>query len=488
MKVYTCSNFGALLVSLCLSSCLVGGTVDSKGRKYDDCTESSCGCVLAGQLSSAGRAVPSAVPSAAACPLQWMNGSTAACCLMRGVEVELCATPTASTCWLSPTALIVALTTTYCIFYCFINRESARARERERERAERAREQREQERPHRPDPAPVPPLTPPLVVSLHLCPRPELGDSAREMATTQWLLPFLGARLVLPGFASAYIDPHRHTGAEGMQAPPVAKPPAHTTPERGSEGAAALPPPSRGRLARCLRRIASAQPATADALAVHLLLLRYLGQVRSVRAGHTPPLCGMDPCMDAPLTHAAALCGMPPRWFSVPRGAAAVCPRQGVASVIYLSVRTRPPLRIAMLMLSSLMGTVLGACVLCGGGGGSAHSASADVVSMTTIVRLHWPLRPPRSSGSVGLQSAGGAVVVEAAPTTALPAAEAHASHMAAAAVEAHPAASMSVDHPGTVVVLWPWALARWEVALSCLIVATKGLPITASSTGMSRL
>lgn len=118
MKIYTASTLCALVISLIFAPCIVGGAVDEIGQQMEECEAGSCRCVAA---------PPSAplLPGAGAgvCELEWMsaNGTTAACCLRGGVEVELCAVATDSACPLTPAALAIVLTTVYCVFYCCMN-------------------------------------------------------------------------------------------------------------------------------------------------------------------------------------------------------------------------------------------------------------------------------------------------------------------------------------------------------------------------------
>ena len=371
MRVYTASIIGALVLSLILAPCLLGGAIDANGYLSEDCEESSCRC-------SVGQGADQCT--------QWMwagaNGSQPACCLHNGVEVDLCAVSGSSACPLTPTALSVALVASYCVLYCFLN---------------------------------------------------QLSDAGREMAMTTWLSVFEGTHLVFPAFLPA--------------------------------------------------RLAVRRPASSDACSTLLQILRYVVQ--------------------------------------------------GVAGVFYVAVRSRAGMRFGMLLFFTSLGSLMGLCILLGGwcggciasadggnasangatsgkssadsgdggeaarsGGGAAAAKPAgtgagaaagssrraeQVAPMPVLVRAYWLLADDASAVPGG----GDVPMMNDGPTS--PAGKLAAGKLAAhAAVASHNSSAHSSASAGLEaeqLVLWPWQLARWELALTCFLVCARGLPQQAGDT-----
>ena len=160
----------------------------------------------------------------------------------------------------------------------------------------------------------------------------------------------------------------------------------------------------------------------------------------------------------------------------------------GMGGVIYIGLRTRPAARLALLLAAAATGALTGLGMLCGGrGNGSGDGSGGDVLSMSTILRRHWPgVDEDTLSGRDGAANPTGLPSVEATePITQQPFQADHRVQRLPTSPAARGGISPNPDQAGITdeLVLWPSQMHGWEVSLSLFIVASRGLPTTNSDT-----
>ena len=161
---------------------------------------------------------------------------------------------------------------------------------------------------------------------------------------------------------------------------------------------------------------------------------------------------------------------------------------QGVAGVLYVSVRSRASMRVGMPMLFAAFGSLMGVCVLCGGGAlrtpphAPAGHGKSVVASMPTIVRRHWP-KTTDAGGATSGDKAGAACAACAAGGGHHGGDHSPSGGKIVPRTDDWARTAAGLAEEADQLVLWPWQLARWEVSLTCFLVCARGLPQQAGDT-----